>query len=452
MNLKKRSLKRDFLKFVIPSVLSQWVYAIYTMVDGMFVAKGVGAVALTAVNLSSPFLQFLFAISLLFAAGTSTVAAIFLGEGQRRQASETFTQTITVLLVLSAAVIALALSNMETLSRFLGAQDEEAITYVKEYLRLIIPFLPGFLLSYAFEVLLKIDGFPRKTVLIVLTGALENCLLDWLFVFVLGWGVGGAAFATSISQCTVTALYLCHFLRGKGAIRFITFRFSGATLVREMRNGISASFTELSAGLVTLIFNRAIAVLLFPGALVSYAIVSYINSIVVFSVTGIVQGSQPLVSYYYGQQNHACCRQLLRYCLISALVFCTGTVLVCGCLTRIIADFYIGPGLPELQDYSVTAIRTFILSFIPLGLNIVLSGYLASVERALPAMLISVGRALLFLAPSLALLSNLMGGEGIWWSPLLSEIMCLLMAGMFMLTFRRQFFYGHLFKDKEDFI
>lgn len=438
MKLEAQSMKRTFIKFVVPSVLSQWVYALYTMVDGMFVARGVGPEALTAVNLSAPFLQMLFAVSLLFAAGTSTVAAIFLGEGQRRRASEVFTQNVAVQVLLSGIIIALALFGLEPLIRFLGARDAQTAADMKEYLTLIIPFVPGFLLSYAFEVLMKTDGYPRRTMLIVLTGALENCFLDWLFVIVLQKGLAGAAFATSISQCTVTLLYLIHFLKGRGSIRFVRFKMNASVLVREVRNGTSAALTELSAGAITLIFNRAIAAFFFPGALVSYAIVSYINSIVVFSVTGIVQGSQPLVSYCRGGGDEAGCRRLLRYSLATSLAFCAGTVLICAVLARKIASFYIGSGMPELLDYSVAVIRIFILSFPLLGLNIALSGYFSAVEYAVPAMLLSIGRGFVLLLLSLALLTSLMEGAGVWWAPLLSEGLCFGAACAFLRTFQRR--------------
>lgn len=438
MKPEEQSLTRTFFKFVIPSVLSQWVYALYTMVDGIFVAKGVGPDALTAVNLSTPFLQLLFALSLLFAAGTSTVAAIFMGEGQKRRASEVFTQNVAVQILLSGVIIACTLPNLDLLIRFLGGQDARTAANMREYLTMIIPFAPGFLLSYAFEVLLKTDGYPRKTMTIVLFGALENCLLDWLFVIVLQKGLAGAAFATSISQCSVTLLYLLHFLKGRGSIRFVRFQPDLPVLLREVRNGASVALTELSAGAITLIFNRAISALLFPDALVSYAIVSYINTIVVFSVTGIVQGSQPLISYCRGRRDEAGGRRLLRCCLCSALAFCGGTVLICALLAGKIASFYVGPDMPELRDYSAAVIRIFMLSFPLLGLNIVLSGYFSAVEYAVPAMLVSVGRSFVFLILSLALLTGLAGGAGVWWAPLLSEGMCFAAACMFLRSFRRR--------------
>lgn len=433
MHLESRSLKSNFIRYVIPSILAQWVYALYNMVDGFFVAWGVGEVALTAVNLSNPFLQFLFATSVLFAVGTSTVTAIFMGNGEYRRASEVFTQNIVTQLVLGVAIIALMVPNLEAAAIFLGAKDPETLGYVKEYLIAVIPFAPAFLLSYTFEVLLKTDGFPRKTVCIVIFCAVENCILDWLFVIVMHKGVGGAAFATGFSQMTGTIIYLYHFLKKKGTFRFSKFHFSPGLMVREVRNGFSSSLTEISAGVVTLIFNRVILLYLTRDALVSYAIVSYINGLIVFSIIGIVQGSQPLISYYYGKREEKICRKLLHYCLRTSVAFCVGALMICAMLTYPIVSCYVGEDLSELRAYSVMVVRIFILSFPLMGLNITLSGYLASVEYPTPAVVISAARGFVVLLASLFLLTSIWGGTGIWWAPLLSEVVS---AGIAFVLFR----------------
>ena len=87
MKLEGKSLKSDFLRFIIPSIIAQWVFSLYTMVDGIFVARGVSEVALTAVNISMPFTTGLFSISILFAVGNSTIVAILLGQGEKEQKS-----------------------------------------------------------------------------------------------------------------------------------------------------------------------------------------------------------------------------------------------------------------------------------------------------------------------------------------------------------------------------
>jgi len=440
MELGSQSLKRSFLRFVIPSVLAQWVYALYNMVDGIFVAKGINEVALTAVNLSNPFLQFMFALSLLFAVGTSTAAAIHLGTGERERASQIFTQNVVTQVVLGFVLVVLVMPNLDLAASFLGAKDPETLGYVKEYLMFVVPFAPFFLLSYAFEVLLKTDGFPQKAVIIVVTGAVENCILDWLLVIVLHKGVAGAAFATGFSQFTLTLIYLHHFWKKKGTIHLVRFRFSFALLCRKVRNGFSAALTEMSAGAVTLIFNRVILMFLSRDALVSYAIVSYINSLVVFSIIGVVQGSQPLISYHYGRRDPGTCQTLLRYTLCTAVAFCLASMALCALMAGEIVTFYIGPDLPQLREYSAAVIRIFICSFLFLGPNAVLSGYLAAVEVAIPAAVVSAARGFVLLVGSLALLTGLFGGAGIWWSPLLSEGLTFAIALPLFLSYRKKVF------------
>lgn len=101
MKLEGKSLKHDFFRFIIPSLIAQWVYALYTMIDGLFVARGVSELALSGVNIAMPFVTLLFSIALLFAVGSSTIIAIYLGEQQDTKAREVFTQNILTVMIVS---------------------------------------------------------------------------------------------------------------------------------------------------------------------------------------------------------------------------------------------------------------------------------------------------------------------------------------------------------------
>lgn len=438
MNLENTPLKNNFIRYVIPSVMAQWVYTFYTMVDGIFVAKGVNEIALTAVNLSFPFIAFLFALSLLFAVGTSTIIGILLGQKRLRQACEVFTQNVTLQVIFSIIISVLVMRHREAFARFLGAPNEETVQYVVQYLGWIAPFSCVYLLSYSFEILLKTDGYPKKATLAVIFCALENCFLDWLFVIVLDKGISGAALATSLSQATIIIVYLHHFLCGKGVLHFKKFKFNLGIVARQVRNGFSSGVTELSSGMVTFIFNQVILQYLTQDALVSYTIISYVNNIVVLSATGIAQGAQPLISYFYGQKNLDSCKKLFRYSLISAGAFCTCSFVICFFLVRVIVNLYIGPELQALRDYSVTVFRIFTSSFLLAGFNVSVSGYFTSVEKAFEALIISAGRGFLLMAGSLIIMAKLFGGAGIWWSPLVSEAICLIITAFLLLRYCRR--------------
>lgn len=431
MRLEGKSLRSDFLKFIIPSIVAQWVFTLYTMIDGIFVAKGVSETALTAVNISFPFVAALFSVSILFAVGTSTVVAILLGEKKEKRANEVFTQNIVVLIVLSAVVTAVVLIFLEPFARFLGATDS-ALPYVKEYIGTIAPFAVCFILSYSFEILIKTDGYPKLATIIVTAGAVVNCVLDYIFVMRLHWGVFGAAFATGLSQAFVIVFYLKHFLGKTGQLRFAKFRLDIPLIWRKFKNGLPSGVTEFSAGIIIFFFNQAILKYIGEDALVSYTIISYVNSIVVMSMAGVAQGSQPLISYYFGQKNMEKCRKLLRYAIMASIVISAASFAACILGAEWIVALFVSPELTELRVYSVNVFRIFSISFLIAGFNVVVGGYFTAVEEPVSAIMISLGRGFVTLLLGLFILTAAVGGAGIWWAPTLSEIMCLMVTiGLF---------------------
>ena len=427
MKLEGTSLKRDFIKYIIPAVVAQWVFALYTMVDGMFVARGVSEVALAAVNLSSPFVMGLFAVSLMFAVGTSTIVAMLFGEKKIQEAKEVFSQNIVVLIILSLLITALVLLNLEGFCRFLGA-TENTLPYVKEYVGTIAPFAVFFILSYSFEILISTDGYPALATIIVTIGVVANCILDYLLIIVFDLGVFGAAFATGFSQLLVVCVYLIHFLGKKGTIKFCRFKVRPKVVLREMRNGFPSGITELSAGIVTFVFNQFILMYLTEDALVSYSIIAYINGIVVMSMTGIAQGAQPLVSYYYGKKEMDKCRKLLKYGFTAMFIASIAALSISYFGADLLVRVFISADMSDLIVYSAKVFRIFIFAFLLVGYNIEMAGFFTAIERPVAAVLISLGRGCVTLVISMIILTTIFGGTGIWWGALLSEALCLIIS------------------------
>ena len=427
MKLEGTSLKKDFIKYIIPAVVAQWVFALYTMVDGMFVARGVSEIALAAVNLSSPFVMGLFAVSLMFAVGTSTIVAMLFGEKKIGEAKEVFSQNIVVLIILSLLITAAVLLNLESFCSFLGA-TKNTMPYVKEYIGTIAPFAVCFVLSYSFEILISTDGYPALATIIVTIGVVANCILDYLLIIVFEMGVFGAAFATGFSQFLVVVVYLFHFLGKKGTIKFCKFKIRPSVILREMRNGFPSGITELSAGIVTFVFNQFILRYLTEDALVSYSIIAYINGIVVMSMTGIAQGAQPLVSYYYGKQEMDKCRKLLKYGITAMFVASVVALGISYLGADLLVRVFISADMSELIVYSTKVFRIFIFAFLLMGYNIEMAGFFTAIEKPGAAVAISLGRGCITLVISMLIVTTLFGGSGIWWGALLSEGLCLIVS------------------------
>ena len=427
MRLEGKSLKGDFVRFIIPSIVAQWVFALYTMVDGIFVAKGVSEIALTAVNIVMPYIMALYAISILFAVGTSTVVAIKLGEKDHEKANEVFTQNIVLLTILSIVITIGVMLNLRPIASFLGATDVN-MKYVLEYLGSIAPFSGLFILAYSFEMLIKTDGYPKMATAIVTVGSGVNVILDYFMVMRWHMGIRGAALATGIANMLLIALYLGHFCGKKGVIKFRRFKLDILLIWREFKNGLPSGITELSTGLIIFLFNQVILRFLNEDALVSYTIISYVNSIAIMTMVGIAQGYQPLISYYYGQKRMEKCKSLFRYGIVAVVI--SSIAFTGGCLLGAngIVGLFISRDMTELYTYSAHVLRIFGLSFLIAGYNVVIGGYFTAIERPVEATGISISRTIVALILSLVILTTLFAGAGIWWSPLLAEGMTLVLT------------------------
>ncbi len=436
MNFEQMPLKKAFWRFIWPSVIAQWIFALYTMVDGMFVARGVSEVALSAVNLASPFVNFLFSVSILFAVGTSTIVAICLGKGEKQMADQVYTQSLVVLMAVSLAIMLAVFLNLNAAAVFLGATSE-TIGYVKHYILSVLPFSWCFIIAYSFEILVKTDGYPKFATVAVTTGAVLNCILDYLFVFVFHWGIAGAGAATGLSQCILVFIYLSHFLSPKATIRFRKFQWDFRQIFRSIKIGMSSCLTEFSAGITVFLFNHMILRYLGNDGIISYTIIAYVNTIVVMSLAGIAQGAQPMVSFYYGRGEKKKYMTLLKYGIITSIGL--GIIAFAASIAGadLLVNLFVSRELTGLREYSAEVFRTFSFSFLIMGINIQMGGFFTAVERPRPALFISLGRGMVTIAIALKLCTMVWGGEGIWISQFVSEILCGIMTAFFIFQYRK---------------
>ena len=424
----KKEIKNRFLKYVIPSVAAMWVYTIYTMVDGMFVARGVGTTALAAVNISMPFINTAFALGILFAVGASTKASIYKGQGDMEKANKVFTISTVTVFGLALIVAVAALLNLERLAMMLGA-DETTLPYVKDYLGIIIPFVVCYMTSYNLEVLIKADGYPQKAIATTLAGAATNIILDYVFVMVLHWGIKGAAIATGISQLMTLSIFLAHFLSKKSGFSFVKIQWKFKEVVSMAKIGVADSVTEFSVGAIIFMFNNTLIRVSGNDGVVIYTVIAYVSQLILMTMMGVNQGMQPLVSYYHGREEHKTHKYILRIALIAA-GGASVAAFVFGILypNPVVAVFIDRSADALLYENAVNAFKLFSFSFLPLGVVVILAGYFTALERPKSAMTISICRGLVLVVISLVIMTMLFGEIGIWLSMGVSETIALILA------------------------
>ena len=413
------------------------VFNLYTMVDGIYVARFVGEHALSAVNISMPYVNFIFAFSILFSVGTSTVVAIFRGENNMKSANETFTRNTIFLTVCALIITLLALVFQNELALFLGA-SEVTLPYVHDYLGVLIWFTFFFIVSYSMEVLVKTDGFPKLATAAVTVGAVTNIVMDYVLVVHVGMGIRGAAIATGLSQVLTFTVFTIHFLGKRGTIHWCKTTMDLSVYKRIIPIGTADFITELSAGTIIFLFNHAILKHIGDNGVVTYTVITYIYNIVMMTFTGISQGMQPLVSFYRGRREENTCRLFLRYALYSTFAMSMLALAICLFMTPALVSIFIDASRAELFTYTVHAFRIYSLCYLVIGYNIVCSGYFAAVEKSGYSFTISLLRGFVLIAASIWIMGELFQGEGIWYATLVCESSTLVVSIWCMLRSQRK--------------
>ncbi|MCC3867049.1 MATE family efflux transporter [Terrisporobacter mayombei] len=432
-----KNLFKQFLRYLGPSVVAMWVFSLYTIVDGIFVSKAVGELALASVNISMPFINLVFAISVLFSTGASTVIAMYLGKKNLEKANEAFSLNLVTITVLAIIITVTSILGLDYLAKILGATPD-TIAYVKDYLFIISLFNIFFIVSYSLEVIVKTDGFPFLATIGVIISAIANIVLDYIFVIELGYGVKGAAFATGIAQVLSTVFFLSHFLRKKSTLRFVKFKFDFDTIKRIICLGFPDCTTELSVGIVTILFNQTLLRLIGQDALISYSVICYVNTLILMTMIGITQGTQPLISFYFGSGEIDKVNYLLKMglktVLITSIAVFASSILFAGNITSL----FINPEETQLFNSTVSVFKLYSISFLFVGFNLIISGFFVAIEKPIYSSIISLGRSLVLVTISLFLLTTIFGGNAIWITTAVSEFVCLVIALSLLFNFFRK--------------
>lgn len=408
------------------------VFSLYTMVDGFFVANFVGEEALSAVNLSMPFVNTLFALAIIFAVGTQTIIGVMLGQKKEIEAKQTFSFTVLVITVFAIILAIIGAFNVEHIASFLGASDS-LHSLVIDYLHIIIIFAPFFIISYNFEVLVKVDGFPRTATLGVFASAVANIFLDYLFVAVFHWGIKGAAWATGISQVLSTIIFILHFTIGNATLRFVKFKPDFSLFKKIIPLGFGDFISEIGIGVIVFFYNIFLLKSLGTESIATFSVISYVNQLVCMCFVGITQGIQPLVSYYYGSEEPDAYKKLFKYSLFSIAAVSVFAVLVSYVFGKNIFLMFFDPEDTILIRDSVVALRKFSPSFLFVGFNLLIAGFSSSLLRAHYSIIINISRSFILIVLSLFFTTNVLGSNYIWYSSILAEGLCLIIS-LFLLA------------------
>ncbi|MBO5868397.1 MAG: MATE family efflux transporter [Oscillospiraceae bacterium] len=418
------SLKKLF-RYIIPATIGQAVFFLFTIIDGIFVGNGVGETALGAVNIVLPFVLILNAVNMLIAIGGATVAAVAKGSNDHKRMNLSFLHAVTFATALMIVLSLVCVVFRKQIGYLLGA-NETYIDYVTDYLFYYSLFLLPGTLSMVMQFFCRVDGAPVLVMTATVVSSLLNIFLDWLFVFPLQMGVGGAAIATGISQTVSLLILLGHLFFRKGILRFSKFEFQFSILGELLSCGVPEAIAQLVTPIATLCMNIAFLDLIGELAVNAFSIISYVSAFCLSVILGVSEGVQPLLGQAHGQQNK---KALGFYFRASAITTVAGSAVVYGLLV-----LFSGPicrlfGADNVTtEYTISVMPVNAWAFIVMSLNVLISTYLYSTLHTKKAMLVNGLRGLVISPLVIFTLPYLFGGYVTWFTFGIYELISLIIS------------------------
>ena len=436
----------QFLRYLVPSVLTMIFLSFYTTIDGFFVSKYAGSDALAGINIVIPITCIIFGVSVMLATGAGAIIGEKLGQKKEQEANEIFSFISIVLLVFSIIFTFVGIIFLKEICIFLGSSTR-LLEHVLPYAFVI--FLGTIPMSFKlfFEYLVRTDGRPNIGMLMSLTGLILNVVLDYIFVALFDMGTLGAAWGTFLSITVSMLIGLGYFLK-YSHIKFCKPKLNWTVLFKSCTNGSSEMLTEMSTGITTFLFNLIIMKFFGEDGIAAVTIIMYIYYFFISFYMGIAVAIAPVVSYNVGSRNHTKIKEITRYSFITialSSVLILAVSLLCG--KQIIHLFVDGGNVFTL---TWDGLKLFSPVFLFIGLNVFLSGFFTALGNGFISALISSLRSLILVVVFILILPNIIGVSGVWITMPLAEATTIFIAIYLYQTYGKEL-KNHSFQTDESF-
>ena len=411
-------IHKEFFRYVIPSMLAFALSGIYAIADGFFVGNALGDNALAAINMAYPLTAFLQAVGTGIGMGGAVSYTISIGNKNEKRGNQFFGMSLILLVLAGILLTVLFLLGAPAVLHLFGATGEIE-TLGKEYLLYISYGAIFQVLGTGLVPFIRNMGSSVTAMAAMVVGFLTNIFLDYLFVWVLPWGMMGAAVATVIGQA-MTFLVCVLFFIWKKARPCFQFEKQQCFFTKHVLSVALSPFgLTFSPNITLILVNKSAA--LFGGtmAVTCYSTVSYISCVVMLLLQGVSDGSQPLVSLAYGEGD------LPRAKAVRNLGYQFAGVVSAICMavlffTRENAAKIFGAS-PQVTQEVARILPIFIVGFLFVSISRVTTAFFYAVNQNVRAYLLIYGEPLLLLL-LLLVLPAAIGIQGTWLAVPISQI------------------------------
>lgn len=419
--LEEESPGKLILKYSFPAIVSSLINSIYNIVDQIFIGNSVGRLGNAATNIEFPLVLIVSAVSMTLGVGGASAFSLHLGRREEKEAEEIVGNGLMLMLIFGVGLCCLSLLFLRSLLIAFGGRGQ-TLEYAVEYTRISAVGIPLSVLVTGASQFIRADGSPRYSMAATLSGAILNCILDPVFIFVFHMGMSGAALATVIGKL-VSAVFVISYLR-----RFQTFKLQlkdfllkKKNMIKIFRLGAASGANQLAVTLMQIVMNNILG---YYGEqsvygrdipLACVGVISKVNNICSSVNFGIAQSTQPIIGYNYGAGNYARVKTAFKK---AAWIVTEVSLAAFLCfqffplqITRIF-----GSGDELYFDFALRYFRIFLSCVFITGFHALATNFFPSIGKGGIGTIVSLSRQVFFLLPLLIVFPMLWGIDGVLWT------------------------------------
>jgi len=401
----KDPIGRLLLSFSIPAIIGMLVNALYNIVDRIYLGQGVDPLAIAGIGLVMPVTMIIMACSMLIGIGANSLFAIRMGEKRHDEVEKIMGHAFLLLFLVPAVCIIVILNLMEPILRGIMKAEGKVYEYAETYLRITLYGAVFGAMSPGLTHFIRSDGHPKTSMIVQITGAVINIILDPIFIFALNLGVAGAAWVTVISQFISLVFVLGYFNSKWTRLRFrlknmkLEARLTGKILAI----GFAPFIMQFAMSLVGILQNATIIKYGGDDALTAMAILFTVFTIIMMPLMGIGQGAQPIIGYNYGAKQFDRVKKCFKLAMIACTCFLTFGFLLSQFASGFMFSLF-SDDKGSLRELGILTMRICTCMFPFIAIQMMGGQFFQAIGKPVQATIVSLSRQILFLIPALLFL------------------------------------------------
>ncbi|MGL5125447.1 MAG: MATE family efflux transporter [Fusobacteriaceae bacterium] len=427
------SIIKLLVKYSIPAIIGMLVSALYSVVDRMYIGNipEVGAIAITGIGVTMPFVTILLAFGMLIGVGSAANISIKLGQKKKNDAEKIIASTVIVSGVVGVIITVVGLIFCEEILRAFGASNA-SIIYAKKYMDIILWGAAFNIAGYALGNTIRTDGSPKISAFIMIVSCALNIVLDPIFIFTMNMGIEGAAYATVLSQVLTFCLAIFYYKSKKSNLKLkkenLVWDFNIAKIIVII--GLPPFVMQLVNCIIQILNNNILKTYGGDYAIGAMATVNGISMLCLMPLFGIAQGSQPIIGYNYGAKKY----ERVKETLYKSSIFGVLLIIIPYLILQFFPDYVVRlfNSDPYIVNIAVRGLRIYTRCMPAIAIGMIGSQLFQALAKPKIALFLSLARQALILIPVTLILVKFVKLDGVWIAQPVSDFISAVVTSYFV--------------------